>query len=232
MNGGSRKELVNNIIGDKEFRHFWSETYLRENIPFQMKTMRTERDLRQADAAKLLGKGQNGLSRLESPAYGRLTLQSLLEVAKGYDVGLVVKFVPFSRLLQEYEDVSFNALSAPSPTEKFPEELRAIKKWALKKEDSGVWEKSVAVTYEPGTQKRRRGHTPERHLAAVVGTAAASAQGRLYLPPVLSALQGKTQRKMDIALKFRENLESRKETPFQTELRGLQNSQSQDQEAA
>ena len=141
MNGGSRKELVNDILTDKEFRHFWSETYLKENIPFQMKTMRTERGLRQTEAAELLGKGQNGLSRLESPAYGRLSLQTLLEVARGYDVGLVVKFVPFSRLLREYEDVTFDALSAPSPDpEKFPEEIGEIEKWATEKIDDSLWE--------------------------------------------------------------------------------------------
>jgi transcriptional regulator with XRE-family HTH domain len=141
MNDGSRKELIKDIISDKEFRHFWNETYLRQNIPFQMKTMRTERGLRQIEAAAILGKGQNGLSRLESPAYGRLTLQSLLEVARGYDVGLIVKFVPFSSLLREYEDVSFNALSAPSPdAEKFPNEIEALNDWADENKDEGFWE--------------------------------------------------------------------------------------------
>lgn len=138
MTGGSKKELAKELLKNKEFRHFWSETYLRENIPFQLKTLRTERGLNQIEAGELLGKGQNGLSRLESPAYGRLTLQTLLEVARGYDVGLIVKFVPFSRLLREYEDVSFAGLSAPSPTSET--EIDAINSWADEGLDSGYWE--------------------------------------------------------------------------------------------
>ncbi len=145
MSFGSRKEIARNIIEDKEYRDFYTETYLKKSVPFQMKTMRIERDWSQTFAAEeILGKGQNALSRLESPAYGKLTLQTLLEIAKAYDVGLVVKFVPYSRLLKEYEDVSFAALSAPSPTEKFKDETEAIWKWADEKEDSVFWEEDSA----------------------------------------------------------------------------------------
>lgn len=141
MSFGSRKETAKNIIEDKKYRDFYTETHLKKNVPFQMKTMRIERDWSQTFAAEeILGKGQNALSRLESPAYGRLTLQTLSEIAKAYDVGLIVKFVPYSRLLKEYEDVSYDALSAPSPTEKFKDEIEAIWKWADEKEDGGFWE--------------------------------------------------------------------------------------------
>lgn len=149
MSFGSRKETAKNIIEDKEFRDFYTETHLRKLVPYQMRTMRTERDWSQTFAAEILGKGQNALSRLESPAYGKLTLQTLLEIAKGYDVGLVVKFVPYSKLLREYEDVSFDALSAPSPTEKFKDEIEAIWKWANEKEDSGFWEAPLEENKKP-----------------------------------------------------------------------------------
>lgn len=178
MNGGSRQELIRDILSDREFRHFWSETYLRESIPFQMKTLRTERGLRQIDAAELLGKGQNGLSRLESPAYGKLSLQTLLDVARGYDVGLIVKFVPFSRLLKEYDDVSFEALSAPSPdAEKFPEELLEIEKWANEGVDGGLWEAEsnveVHVLKAPIERETGSVHTsPKFATEPVIQTAA------------------------------------------------------------
>ncbi len=140
MSSGSRKEKAKNIIEDKEYRDFYTETFLKKSIPFQMRTMRTERGWSQTLAGEILGKGQNAISRLESPAYGKLTLQTLLEIAKGFDVGLVVKFVPYSKLLKEYEDVSFDALSAPSPTKKFKDEIEAIWRWAGETKDVGFWE--------------------------------------------------------------------------------------------
>src|SRR5258708_3756206 len=94
--------------------------------------MRTEREWSQAKAGEILGKPQNVISRLESPAYGKLSIQTLMEIAQGFDVGLIIKFVPFSRFLNEYNDVSFGALSAPSPTDKA--EIQAIWHWAAPKE--------------------------------------------------------------------------------------------------
>ena len=139
MSFGSRKELIQNIVADKEFRDFYSESYLKKSIPFQLKTMRTERDWSQSKAGEILGKGQNAISRLESPSYGKLTVQTLIELARGFDVGLIIKFVPFSRLLREYEDVSFEALSSPSPTVQFPSELQALNEWS-EEEVGEFWE--------------------------------------------------------------------------------------------
>jgi transcriptional regulator with XRE-family HTH domain len=79
--------------------------------------MRDERGWSQQRAAQEVGKTQSIISRLESPAYGKMSLQTLLDVANGFDVGLLIKFVPFSRLVQEYEDVSAKALSAQSVSE-------------------------------------------------------------------------------------------------------------------
>jgi hypothetical protein len=41
---------------------------------------------------------QNGISRLESPNYGKATTTTLKKLAAVYDVGLVVRFVPFSKM--------------------------------------------------------------------------------------------------------------------------------------
>jgi hypothetical protein len=41
--------------------------------------------------------GQNNLSRLENPDYGKHTVSSLKRIADALDVALVVRFVPFSQ---------------------------------------------------------------------------------------------------------------------------------------
>jgi len=129
----SRKTLTKKLLQSKKFRAAYVFEHIKRSIPFQVRTMRTEREWSQAKAGEEIGKPQNVISRLESPAYGKLTLQTLLDIAKGFDVGLIIKFVPFSRLVREYEDVSFDALSAKSVSDK--EEAQRIQDWAT--EDVG-----------------------------------------------------------------------------------------------
>jgi transcriptional regulator with XRE-family HTH domain len=49
--------------------------------------------------ANKVGIKQQALSRLENPYYGKATLSTLKKIAAGCDVGLLVEFVPFSRLV-------------------------------------------------------------------------------------------------------------------------------------
>jgi transcriptional regulator with XRE-family HTH domain len=124
----SRRTIADKLLHSKKFRDSYVLENIKRIIPFQIRTMRDERKWSQAVAGKAIGKPQNVLSRLESPAYGRLTLQTLLEIARGYDTGLLIKFVPFSRLVAEYDDVSLPALSAKSVSDE--EEAQALKEWA------------------------------------------------------------------------------------------------------
>lgn len=124
----SKNKTAKEIIENKDFRHSYVWEHIKRIIPFQIRTMRTEREWSQAKAGEILGKPQNVISRLESPAYGKLSIQTLMEIARGFDVGLIIKFVPFSRFLNEHEDVSFEALCAQSPTESL--ETQAIWNWA------------------------------------------------------------------------------------------------------
>jgi transcriptional regulator with XRE-family HTH domain len=56
-------------------------------------------DMSQEKAMEKLGMNQNAISRLENPYYGKATLTTLKRIAAAYDVGLLVEFVPFSRLV-------------------------------------------------------------------------------------------------------------------------------------
>ena len=46
-----------------------------------------------------MGMTQNAISRLESSSYGKSTITTLKRLASAYDVALVVRFVPFSQLV-------------------------------------------------------------------------------------------------------------------------------------
>jgi transcriptional regulator with XRE-family HTH domain len=120
--------LTKKLLTSKAFRKLYVWEQLKRSIPFQVRTMRDERGWSQQRAGKELKKTQSLISRFESPAYGKLSLQTLVEIAEGFDVGLLIKFVPFSRLVKEYEDVSAKALSAKSVTDK--EEIAKLEAWA------------------------------------------------------------------------------------------------------
>ncbi len=124
----SRISRIRRLLDSKKSRDAYVLEHIKRHIPFQVRTMREERTWSQAKAGQAIGKPQNVISRLESPAYGKLTLQTLLDIASGFDVGLLIKFVPFSRLVEEYEDLSPEALSAKSVSDKT--EAEKLVAWA------------------------------------------------------------------------------------------------------
>jgi transcriptional regulator with XRE-family HTH domain len=130
----SKPDFVSRLIRNKKFRDSYSYELVRTGIPFQMRALREQRGWTQADLAEAIGKPRSVITRLESPGYGKLSLKSLFEIASGFDVGLMVKFVPFSRLLREYEDVSSEALACKGI---FSERER-LQRWANAKAAEAV----------------------------------------------------------------------------------------------
>ena len=64
---------------------------------------------------------QSAISRLESPDYGNLNIKTLRRIASAFDVGLIVRFVPFSELgdwvsgtPRTNPGLSSNSLAVPS----------------------------------------------------------------------------------------------------------------------
>ncbi len=70
-------------------------------IAFQIRSLRDAKEWTQGQFAEQLGmKYSNNVSaRLENPNYGKQTITTLKNIAKTCDVGLVVWFVPFGRLI-------------------------------------------------------------------------------------------------------------------------------------
>jgi transcriptional regulator with XRE-family HTH domain len=83
---------------------------IRTSVAFQIRALRDQRDWTQKDLAEKAGKPTNSISRLEDPDYGKLTLTTLLEMAKAFDVALLVQFVEYDDWLNRMADVSPPAL--------------------------------------------------------------------------------------------------------------------------
>jgi transcriptional regulator with XRE-family HTH domain len=103
------KELVRELA-DEEFRHEYMMDQVRSYIAFQIRVLREQRQWNQGDLAKAAGKTQSVISRLEDPDYGKLSLQSCLEIAVAFDLPLLVQFADWDDWLARMSNVSPSAL--------------------------------------------------------------------------------------------------------------------------
>jgi transcriptional regulator with XRE-family HTH domain len=97
----SKQSLVRRLKRGKEARAGFVESHLDKGLAFQIRSLRDQQKWTQGEFAQKVGiKHQNNVSaRLENPNYGKHTLSTLKKIARACDVGLVVWFVPFSRLI-------------------------------------------------------------------------------------------------------------------------------------
>lgn len=143
-----RTRTVRRLLESKAYRDAYVIEHIKNGIAFQIRTLREDRDWTQGKLGEIAEKPRNVISRLEDPNYGKFTLATLIEIASAFDVGLMVKFVPFSRLTKEYDDVSPEALSARSTSDK--KEAQALTEWAAEESVHDVLpsENKVAVLSE------------------------------------------------------------------------------------
>jgi transcriptional regulator with XRE-family HTH domain len=97
----------------KSYRHAYLAEHVRRGIAYQIRALRDERKWKQGTFATLLGKPQSVVCRLEDPDYGKVTIQTLLEVANVFDVALEVRFATYSSFICNTRDVSIASMRVP-----------------------------------------------------------------------------------------------------------------------
>src|SRR5688572_2159263 len=138
----SRISLIARLRRGGAVRQRFVESHLTKTVAHQIRSMREMSKLTQEELADKIGTTQNGVYRLESPDYGRFTLTTLKRVAAAFDVALVVRFVPFSELVDwvsgtprverglrtsSFEVASFDAdLGESAPKEKRPADVDSL----------------------------------------------------------------------------------------------------------
>ena len=103
-------------IKEPEYRRGLVEGHAKDTIAFQIRQLRKAYGWEQRDLAKALGnpKLQPMISRYENPDYGRYSISTLLELAAAFDVALIVRFAPFSELV-EWDLRCTNRTLLPAP---------------------------------------------------------------------------------------------------------------------
>ena len=99
----------------KRYRDAFVSTLIDTGIPFQIKTLREQRnEMSQKELGELAGMKQEAISRLENPDYGKLNLNTLKRIASAFDVGLIVRFAPLSELVKWELNLTSESLKAVS----------------------------------------------------------------------------------------------------------------------
>lgn len=124
----SKSDLVDLLKNDKSFRDTFAMEFVKNAIPSQLRALRQERGWTQEDLGLATGKPRNVITRLENPNSNIPNIATMLEVATGCGAALLVKIVPFSKLLKEY-DASFRDQFAPSVDSEA--ETLSLKEWEL-----------------------------------------------------------------------------------------------------
>ena len=101
----------------KAFRDSYISGRVRTSIALQIRGLREHLGLNQGDFAKKIRKPQSVVSRLENTAYGRVTVQTLLDIAETLEIAVVVKFASFDEFLRQHGDVSPSALAVETYNE-------------------------------------------------------------------------------------------------------------------
>jgi transcriptional regulator with XRE-family HTH domain len=111
--------LINELKEDKSYREAFVAAHISNGIAFQLRALREAEEWDQKQLAAELGKpsAQPMISRYENPDYGKYSLSSLLELANVFDVALIVKFAPFSELIEQDKKVRSQALRIPTFTQ-------------------------------------------------------------------------------------------------------------------
>ena len=117
----SKEGLWSRLRSGLEARNRFVESQVSKNLAFQIRALRDREGWSQEELSKKVGMTQNAISRLENPFYGKPTITTLKRIATAFDVALVVRFVPFSHLVNWVSGtpvtdtgLSMDQLSVPS----------------------------------------------------------------------------------------------------------------------
>jgi transcriptional regulator with XRE-family HTH domain len=100
----NRAKLLRKLT-DRSFRRAFTEEAVDVGIPIQIREMRRARRWTQQQLGDAASIAQEAVARAESLTYGRFTLATLKNLAAAFDCALIVRFAPFSELIDWKERI-------------------------------------------------------------------------------------------------------------------------------
>ena len=110
ISASDRKKLTS-LVRSKAYRDAYVSEHVRASVAYQIQALREKMGLSQTAFAEKVGMKQSVISRLENPNYGKVTVQTLLQVALALDIAILVRFCSYPEFLEKLSNVSPEALA-------------------------------------------------------------------------------------------------------------------------
>lgn len=104
-------------INTADWRSRYVRTRIAIDIPSQIRALRKQRGWTQAELAERTGMKQSRIALIERPGISRFKLETLERIAKAFDIGLQVRFVSFSEIQRQINELDLENFSALSYAE-------------------------------------------------------------------------------------------------------------------
>lgn len=144
-----RLDLLNGLKTDPQYRHAWNLENVYVGVCFQIRALREQRKLSQAELGKAAKMAQERISILEDPnADTKPTLNTLLRIADAFDVGLDVRFVPHKTVIERSTTTNMKQLEVPG----FDDEVPELEQWIkteIRQEEEIERYRLIAATLAP-----------------------------------------------------------------------------------
>jgi transcriptional regulator with XRE-family HTH domain len=108
-----RQKIISRLIADRDFRADYIRAKLDVLIPSQLRALRMRENKTQPELAQMADMKQSRISAMETPGLVNFNRETLVRMAATHSVGIVIKFVPFSEMLEWENSYSQDAFSVP-----------------------------------------------------------------------------------------------------------------------
>jgi transcriptional regulator with XRE-family HTH domain len=144
-----KTKTINRLIASSDDRESFLRAKLNQLLPSQIKALRLRREWTQLQLAAKADMKQARISAVEKPGEVAFTLDTLIRLASAFKVGLQMRFVPLSQMLdweKQYSQDRFNIKAIEDDLALKSDEPPAAKQMAAGTEDdpanemAGVWD--------------------------------------------------------------------------------------------
>jgi transcriptional regulator with XRE-family HTH domain len=101
-------------LRNKKYRDSFVASQISVGLPFQIRALREQRGWKQSQLAGKAEMLQPRISAMERPGGAKFNLETLRRLASAFDVALVVRFAPFSELVDWSDTFHADTFTIPS----------------------------------------------------------------------------------------------------------------------
>lgn len=106
---------ISEKLRDRKYRQRFFRGRTQDEVAYQLRRFRNERELSQTELARKCGMRQSAVSRLEQASYSRWGIQTIWRIAEALDLRVRVVIDDAMDAIKEYEQIEAEEATAMTP---------------------------------------------------------------------------------------------------------------------